>query len=100
MRNICTGVHASSNVNVDTAKVVGCAILESMEGKLATDFSFKGKAITLDTRTTFKIENANRSSASFPEANSEGEIHNLAHTLYLYMHITGGLCVSLSPKWN
>jgi len=39
LRNICTGVHASSNVNVDKAKFVGCAILESMEGKSAADFS-------------------------------------------------------------
>jgi len=51
-------VHASSNVNVDTAKDVGCAILESMEGKLAADFSFKRKdqPITLDTHTAVKFD--------------------------------------------
>jgi len=48
-------VHTSS-VNVDTAKVVGCAILESMEGKSAADFSFKDQAVTLDTHTTVKFD--------------------------------------------
>ena len=49
LRNICTGVHAHSNVNVDTAKVVGNAILSSMEGTTPADYTFKRNrhAITL-----------------------------------------------------
>jgi len=88
--NICTGVHAYSNVNVDTAKVVGCAILESMEGKSAADF-FK-----LDTHTTVKFDDSQVEIDPQLLFQSEGEIHHLAHTLYLCMHITGGLCVTFS----
>ena len=41
LQSICTRVHAHSTVSVDTAMVVGNAILASMEGKTATDFTFR-----------------------------------------------------------
>ena len=58
LRNICTGVHAHSTVNVDTAKVVGNAILSSMEGTTPADFTFKRnrQAITLDTKAAVKLD--------------------------------------------
>ena len=48
LRNIMNGVNADSNANADTAKSVGEKILSSMNGKLATDYSFKrsAKAVT------------------------------------------------------
>ena len=41
LRNILNGVNADSNVNADTAKSFGEKILSSMNGMLATDYSFK-----------------------------------------------------------
>ena len=53
LRNISTGVHAHSTVNVDQAKDVGKTILASMEGKTAAEYSFKrnNQAVTLDTNS-------------------------------------------------
>ena len=61
LRSICTGVHAHSTVNVDTAKVVGNAILASMEGVTAADFTFKKSdlVITLDNKAAVKIDGVN-----------------------------------------
>ncbi len=58
LRSIATGVHAHSNVNVDTAKIFGNAILASMEGKTAADFTFKksGQVITLLSKAAVKID--------------------------------------------
>ena len=58
LRSICTGVHAHSTVNVDTAKVVGNAILASMEGTTAADFTFKrsDQVVTLDSKAAVKID--------------------------------------------
>lgn len=52
LRNIETGVTATSNVNVDRAKDIGLRILKSMEGKCVLDFTFKKKyqAITLQDK--------------------------------------------------
>ena len=47
---ISTGVHAHSTVNVDQAKDVGKAILASMEGKTAAEYSFKRKQLGCYTR--------------------------------------------------
>ena len=44
LRNIINGVSTDSNVNTDTAKSVGGKILSSMNGMLATDYSFKRSA--------------------------------------------------------
>ena len=44
LRNIMNGVNADSNATADTAKSVGEKILSSMNGKLATDYSFKRSA--------------------------------------------------------
>ena len=44
LHNIATGKTASSAVNADNAQAVGEAILESMEGKMVTDFSSQRKA--------------------------------------------------------
>ena len=58
LRSICTGVHAHSTVNVDTAKSVGNAILASMEGTTAVDFTFKrsDQVVALDTKSAVKID--------------------------------------------
>ncbi|KAK7111484.1 hypothetical protein V1264_011106 [Littorina saxatilis] len=58
LRNICTGVTADTTVNVDTAKAVGGAILQSMVGTSVKDFKFKRKnqAVTMDIQTSAKIE--------------------------------------------
>ena len=58
LRNTCTGVHAHSTVNVDTAKVIGDAILSSMEGTTPADITFKRnrQAITLDTKAAVKLD--------------------------------------------
>ncbi len=55
--NIATGVHAHSAANVDTAKSVGMAILQSMDGKSAAEYTFKKKdqAITIATKSSVKI---------------------------------------------
>ena len=45
MRNIATGVHAPSTINVDTARSVGAAILKSMEGKTSDESRWRGKPV-------------------------------------------------------
>lgn len=49
LRNISTGVRAHNTVNVDTAKAVGNVILAKMEGKTATEYTFRrnDQAVTL-----------------------------------------------------
>ncbi len=58
--SISTGVHASSSVNVDTAKDMGNTILASMEGISAADYTFKRKnqVVTLDTKCVVRIDGA------------------------------------------
>ena len=58
LRNISTGVHAHNSVNVDKGKDVGNAILVSMEGKTAAEYSFKKnkQAVTLDTKSAVTID--------------------------------------------
>ncbi len=60
LHSISTGVHASSSVNVDTAKDVGNTILASMEGISAADYTFKRKnqVFTLDTKCVVRIDGA------------------------------------------
>ena len=60
LRSISTGVHASTTVNVDIAKYVGNAILSSMEGISAAEYTFKRKnqAVTLDTKCQVRINGA------------------------------------------
>ncbi|CAG2204334.1 unnamed protein product [Mytilus edulis] len=52
MRNIETGVSATSDVNADRAKDIGLSILKSMEGKCVSEYTFKRKyqAITLQDK--------------------------------------------------
>ena len=61
LRNIMNGVNAHSNANADTAKSVGEKILSSMNGKLATDYSFKrsAQAVTMASKSSLKIADAN-----------------------------------------
>ncbi|KAG1688585.1 hypothetical protein GQR58_008038 [Nymphon striatum] len=56
--SISTGVRATSTVNVDSAKIVGTAILTNMDGQTATDYKFKRKdqAITLAAKSAVKID--------------------------------------------
>ena len=59
LRNICTGVHAHSTVNVDSAaKDVGNAILAGMEGMTVAEYTFKRnyQVITLATKSAIKID--------------------------------------------
>ena len=58
LRSIATGVHVHSTVNVDTAVAVGNTILESMNGKKPTEYTFtrKSQAITLASKTSVKID--------------------------------------------
>ena len=58
LRSICTGVHTHNTVNVDKAQDVGNAILVSMEGMTAADYTFKrnDQVITLDTKSTVRID--------------------------------------------
>ena len=58
LRNISTGVHAHSTVNVNYAKDVGKAILTKMEGNTAADYTFKRSdhAVTLGTKSAVKID--------------------------------------------
>ena len=58
LRSISTGVHATSTVNVDSAKTVGTAILTNMDGQTAADYTFKRKdqAITLAAKSAVKID--------------------------------------------
>ena len=60
LRSISAGVHASTTVNVDTAKDVGNAILSSMEGISVAEYTFKRKnqAVTLDTKCQVRIDGA------------------------------------------
>ncbi|WAR13570.1 hypothetical protein MAR_027750 [Mya arenaria] len=57
LRNIETGTVGEENVNVDTAKRIGEAILKEMEGKTVASHSFKrsSKAVTLGTKNAVKI---------------------------------------------
>ena len=57
LRNIMNGVNADSNVNAETAKSVGEKILSSMNGKLATEYSFKrsAQAVTMASKSSVKI---------------------------------------------
>ena len=56
--NISAGVHAHNSVNVDKGKDVGNAILVSMEGKTAAEYSFKRnkQVVTLGTKSAVKID--------------------------------------------
>ena len=58
LRNIATGVHTHSNVNVDTAREVGDAILKTMDGKTPAEYTFirKNQAVTLGTKSSVKID--------------------------------------------
>ena len=58
LQSISTGVHASITVNIDAAKDVGNAILASMEGASAAEYTFKRKnqTVTLDTKSEVKID--------------------------------------------
>ncbi|XP_041362003.1 uncharacterized protein LOC121377973 [Gigantopelta aegis] len=58
LRNIFTGVHAHSTVNVDKAKTVGKSILDGMDGEIVAEYTFKRKhqVVTLDTKSTVKID--------------------------------------------
>ncbi|XP_014679118.1 PREDICTED: uncharacterized protein LOC106818966 [Priapulus caudatus] len=58
LRSISTGLHATSTVNVDSAKTVGTAILTNMDGQTAADYTFKRKdqAITLAAKSAVKID--------------------------------------------
>ena len=62
LRNIATGVTAEKSVNVDKAKDIGKAILNSMDGKPIADYTFKrsAQAITLDVKS-IKIDGDNAS---------------------------------------
>ena len=53
------GVNADTNVNADIAKIVGEKILSSMNGTLATDYSFKrsAQAVTMASKSSVKIDN-------------------------------------------
>ena len=55
LHSIFAGVHAHSTVNVDT---YSNAILPSMEGKIAADFSFRksDQVVTLNAKTAVKID--------------------------------------------
>lgn len=58
LRSISTGVHATSTVNVDSAKTVGTSILTNMDGQTAADYTFKRKdhAITLAAKSAGKSD--------------------------------------------
>ena len=60
LRSISTGVHASTTVNVDTVKDVGKAILSSIEGISAAEYTFKRKnqVVTLDSKCQVRIDGA------------------------------------------
>ena len=53
------GVNSERNVNADTAKSVGEKIPSSMNGTLATDYSFKrsAQAVTMASKSSVKIDN-------------------------------------------
>ena len=57
LTNIMNGVNADSTANADTARSVGEKILSSMNGKLATDYSFKrsAQAVTMASKSSVKI---------------------------------------------
>ena len=58
LRNISTGVTADPMVNVDLAKAVGCAILQSMKGSSVKEFKFKKKdqVVTMDVKVCAKVD--------------------------------------------
>ena len=58
LRNIATGEHALSIVNVDTAQAVGTSILSSMDGHTPAEYTFKRKdqAVTLGVKSSVKID--------------------------------------------
>ena len=60
LRNICTGVHGQSSVNVETAKAIGTAILTSMEDKTVIEYTFKktNQVVTLATKTRVIVDDA------------------------------------------
>ena len=60
LRNICTGVHGQSSVNVETAKAIGTAILTSMEDKTVMEYTFKktNQVVTLATKTRVIVDDA------------------------------------------
>ncbi len=58
LRNISTGVHAHSTVNVDKAEVVGRAILDNMEGENVDEYVFKraNQAVTMNCKCSVKVD--------------------------------------------
>ena len=59
LRNIMNGVNSNRSINADTAKSVGEKIPSSMNGTLATDYSFKrsAQAVTMTLKSSVKIDN-------------------------------------------
>lgn len=57
LRNIETGCVAEDRVNVDSAKLIGDTILQNMENKIISGYSFKKsqKALTLPSKNVIKI---------------------------------------------
>eukprot|EP00794_Sanderia_malayensis_P001612 gene1612-1783_t len=57
LKNIVTGVHAGCCVNVDSARIFGDEILQSMTGKSATEFLFKrsSQIVTLASKVSIKV---------------------------------------------
>ena len=58
LRNIATGVTAPPHVNVHKSKSIGNHILASMEGNPVASYIFRKKdqAVTMDTKSTIKIQ--------------------------------------------
>ena len=58
LQSISNRVHASTTVNVVAAKDVSDAILASMEGVSAAEYTFtrKNQAVMLDTKSEVKIK--------------------------------------------
>lgn len=58
LRNICTGMEANGNVNVDEARQIGEKIITSMKDKNVSEYTFKkaNQAITMNSKNTIVID--------------------------------------------
>ena len=59
LRNIVSGVNASSDVDVDTVVSVGTIILEQMDSKTVSEFSFKSSWKSVSMSQKLKVANRN-----------------------------------------
>lgn len=57
LQHLITGETTHNGVNVDRSKEIGKSILKDMDGRHVKEYVFKKKAVTMDSKSTVKLNN-------------------------------------------